>query len=33
LLEVYRRASEQRKGMLIFVGYQGKEIDEFEDDI
>jgi hypothetical protein len=33
LLEVYRRASEQQKGMLIFVGYQGKEIDEFEDDI
>jgi hypothetical protein len=33
LLEVYRRASKQRKGMLIFVGYQGKEIDEFEDDI
>jgi hypothetical protein len=25
LQEVYRRASEQRKGMLIFVGYQGKE--------
>jgi hypothetical protein len=24
LREVYRRASEQRKGMLIFVGYQGK---------
>jgi hypothetical protein len=30
LLEVYRRASEQRKGMLIFTGYQGKEIDDFE---
>jgi hypothetical protein len=24
LLEVYRRASEQRKGMLVFVGYQGE---------
>jgi hypothetical protein len=33
LLEVYRRASEQRKGMLIFVGYQGKEKDDFENDI
>jgi hypothetical protein len=33
LLEVYRRASKQRKGMLIFVGYQGEEIDEFENDI
>jgi hypothetical protein len=28
LLEVYRRASEQRKGMLIFVGYQGEEIED-----
>jgi hypothetical protein len=26
LREVYRKASEQRKGMLIFAGYQGKEI-------
>jgi hypothetical protein len=33
LLEVYRRASEQRKGMIIFVGYQGKEMDNFENDI
>jgi hypothetical protein len=33
LREVYRRASEQRKGMLIFAGYQGKEKDDFEDDI
>jgi hypothetical protein len=33
LLEVYRRASEQRKGMLIFAGYQGKEKDDFENDI
>jgi hypothetical protein len=29
LREVYRGASEQRKGMLIFVGYQGKETDDF----
>jgi hypothetical protein len=33
LQEVYRRASEQRKGMLIFAGYQGKEIDDLENDI
>jgi hypothetical protein len=26
LLDVYRRASEQREGMLIFAGYQGEEI-------
>jgi hypothetical protein len=33
LREVYRRASEQRNGMLIFVGYQGGETDNFEDGI
>jgi hypothetical protein len=33
LLEVYRRASEQRKGMFIFAGYQGKETDDFENDV
>jgi hypothetical protein len=33
LLKVYRRASEQRKGMLIFVGYQGKEIDVFKNPV
>jgi hypothetical protein len=32
LREVYRGASEQRKGMLIFVEYQGKEIDDLEND-
>jgi hypothetical protein len=33
LRKVYRRASEQRKGILIFAGYQGEETDGFEDDI
>jgi hypothetical protein len=28
LREVYQRASEQRKGMFIFVGYQGEETDD-----
>jgi hypothetical protein len=32
LREVYRRASEQRKGMLIFAGYQGENIDAVEND-
>jgi hypothetical protein len=32
LREVYRRASEQGKGMFIFVGYEGEETDDFEDD-
>jgi hypothetical protein len=28
LKEVYRGASDQRKGMFIFVGYQGNELDD-----
>jgi hypothetical protein len=32
LREVYRRASEQGKGMFIFTGYEGEETDDFEDD-
>ncbi|MDR2630820.1 MAG: DUF1877 family protein [Spirochaetaceae bacterium] len=32
LQEIYRKASEQRKGMFIFVGYQGEETDDFEED-
>jgi hypothetical protein len=33
LQEVYRRATAQRKGMLIFVKYQGEDTDDFENDI
>jgi hypothetical protein len=30
LREIYRKALAQRKGILIFVGYQGEETDNFE---
>jgi hypothetical protein len=30
---VYRRALEQRKGMLMFAGYRGGETEDFEDDL
>jgi hypothetical protein len=33
LREIYRKAMEQRKGILIFVGYQGAETDNVEDDV
>jgi hypothetical protein len=33
LLEIYRIAAEQRKGMLIFIWYQEKKKDDFENDI
>jgi hypothetical protein len=33
LREIYRKALEQRKGILIFVGYQGAETDNVEDDV
>jgi hypothetical protein len=33
LQEVYRMAAEQRKGMLIFAGYQGNETDDYENDM
>jgi hypothetical protein len=31
LREIYRKALEQRNGILIFVGYRGEETDTFED--
>ena len=33
LSEIYRRAREQRKGMLIFSGYRGAETGDAEDDV